>query len=75
MGYYIPMENIRTKKRGLAAIFALCPVRHILLLLSGALVLLHVCLRGNYALMRRLADGPAAAVRRFLAQLTAEVPF
>lgn len=75
MGYYIPMENIRTKKRGLAAIFALCPVRHILLLLSGALVLLHVCLRGNCALMRRLADGPAAAVRRFLAQLTAEVPF
>ncbi len=75
MGYYIPMENIRTKKRGLAAIFALCPVRHILLLLSGALVLLHVCLRGNYVLMRRLADGPAAAVRRFLAQLTAEVPF
>lgn len=75
MRYYIPMENIRTKKHGAAAIFALCPARHILLLVSGALVLLHVCLRGNYALMRRLADGPLAALRRFLAELTAIVPF
>lgn len=69
------MENIRTKKRGFAAIFCLCPARHVLLLLSGVLVLLHICLRGNYALMRRLADGPVAAVRRFLSRLTAGVPF
>lgn len=69
------MENIRTKKRGLSAIFALCPVRHILLLCSGALVLLHVCLRENYALMSSLADGPVAALRRVLSELTAAVPF
>lgn len=75
MRYYISMENIRTKKRGAAAIFALCPARHILLLVSGALVLLHVLLRGNYALMRSLADGPIAAVRQFLAELTSSAPF
>lgn len=69
------MENTRTKKRGAAAIFALCPVRHCLLLLSSALVLLHICLRSSHALMSSLADGAVAAIRRLLAELTAAVSF
>lgn len=72
---YGNMENVKTKKRGPAAIFALCPARHVLLAVSALLVLLHVCLRGNYELMRRLADGPVARLRRFLSELTAKLPF
>ena len=69
------MENVRTKKRGAAAIFALCPGRHCLLLISSALVLLHICLRSSYALMAGLSDGVVARVRRVLAELTAAAPF
>lgn len=69
------MENIRTKKRGAAAIFALCPGRHCLLLVSCGLVLLHICLRSSHELMVSLADGVIADLRRLLSGLTADLPF
>ena len=44
-----------TKKRG--GLFALCPAAHVIALLGAAVIALHLALRHNYALMRRLSDG------------------
>lgn len=49
------MEKTKTKKRGVAAIFAICPAAHILLLVSCAVTASHLALRGNTGLMRRLS--------------------
>lgn len=69
------MEKLKTEKRGAAAIFTLCPLRHILLLCSCGLIVLHLLLRHDRALMSRLAEGAVAPVRRFLSGLTASLPF
>lgn len=75
MRYYTNMEKVSEKKRGAAAIFALCPARHILTLVSAALILLHLCTRHDKALMRRVSDGVVQPVHRWLSGLTAALPF
>ena len=69
------METTKTKKRGLAAIFALCPAAHVLALLSGCVIGLHLLLRQNRALMRRLCAGYIHPFHQRLAVLTGKVPF
>ena len=69
------METTATKKRGLAAIFALCPKRHVLLLAAAGLIALHLLTRGNHALMVFLSDRLVRPLHRALGQLNAHVPF
>lgn len=69
------METVRKKKRGLAAIFSICPVRNSLLLLSAALIALHLAVRGNAALMERVSANAVRPVHRFLAQATGRLSF
>ena len=69
------METTLTKKRGLAAIFALCPRRHALLLASALLVALHLLTRSDHALMVLLSEKAVRPLHRALGQLNAHVPF
>ncbi len=69
------METKVREKRGLAAIFALCPKRHTLLLLSAALIALHLLTRRNCALMSFLSQKAVRPIHRLLGRLNAPVPF
>lgn len=63
------MDNVKTEKRGLAAIFRLCPVRHCILLLSASVILLHLLTRSsrsfNMALSKKLIRPVHFAMARF----------
>ena len=65
------MEKTRTKK----SLLRLAPGRHILLLVSGALILLHLLTRRSYALNRWLSGHFVRPAHRALSRLTALVPF
>lgn len=69
------METPVKEKRGLAAIFALCPGRHVLLLVSAGLVVLHLLTRHNHALMVTLSERFVRPLHRALGQLNAHLPF
>lgn len=69
------METTATKKRGLAAIWALCPKRHILLLVSAGLIALHLLTRGEHALMVFLSEQIVRPLHRALGSFNARVPF
>lgn len=69
------MENTAVKKRGLAAIFALCPAAHVIALLGGGLIALFFALRHNGALMQTLSERFVQPLHHALARLTAHLPF
>ena len=69
------MGTVKEKKRGLAAIFSICPWRNGILLLSAALIALHFAVRGNTVLMRQLSAAVVRPVHRFLARATGRLPF
>ena len=69
------MENTREKKRGFAAIWSLCPLRHVLLLLNAVIIAAHLATRGNYAWNRALSRSFVRPVHRFLARGTDLLPF
>ena len=69
------MEETSVKKRGLAAIWRLCPLRHALLLLNALIIGLHLATRGNYALNRQVSAIFVRPVHRALSQVTDLVPF
>lgn len=69
------MRDTKLKKRGLAAIFRLCPARHLLLLISAGLIALHLLTRDNKSLMGALSRRFVRPVHSFLARLSALVPF
>ncbi|MBQ6397973.1 MAG: DUF3810 domain-containing protein [Oscillospiraceae bacterium] len=69
------METKTKEKRGLAAIFALCPRRHVLLLVSAGLIALHLALRGRHELMVLLSEKVVRPLHRVLGSLNAHVPF
>ncbi len=54
------------KKRGLAAVFRLCPGAHICALLGGLIIALHLLLRGDRELMLRLSADFVRPVHRAL---------
>lgn len=59
------MELQERKKR---KIFMLCPAAHIVALMSAAVILLHVLLRDNHALMAALSQGLVRPVHRALSR-------
>ncbi len=68
--------NVETgKKRGLAAIWRLCPARHVLALASAALIALHLLTRRDRALNTAVSDGFVRPAHRALAKLCARLPF
>ena len=69
------METTLKKKSGPAAIFALCPKRHVLLLISAGLIALHLLMRGNHELMAFLSEKAVRPLHRALGALCAHVPF
>ena len=69
------MKTEKKEKRGLAAIFALCPGRHCLLLLSGLVIILHLATRGNHALNRWLSANFVHPLHRVLSAATNVLPF
>ena len=69
------METKTREKRGLAAIFALCPRRHVLLLVSAGLIALHLALRSRRELMGWLSEKIVRPLHRVLGSLNAHVPF
>ncbi len=69
------MDNTAVKKRGLAAMFALCPGAHFAALTGAGLIALFFCLRGNTALMLSLSAGLVHPLHLALARLTAPLPF
>ena len=75
MRYNTPMETTSVKKRGPAAIFSLCPGAHIVALVSACVIGLHLLLRHDRALMRRLSAGVIHPVHQRLAALTGRLPF
>lgn len=69
------MEKTNVKKRGIAAIFALCPVRHILLLMSLVLICAHLITRQNHELCVYLSDNFVRPVHFALTKFYAHVRF
>ena len=68
------METKEREKRGLAAIFALCPRRHVLLLVSAVLIALHLALRSRHGLMVWLSEKAVRPLHRALGSLNDHVP-
>ena len=69
------METRAVKKRGPAAIFALCPLAHVLALLGAGLIALFLALRHRPGLMQRLSLRIVQPLHHRLARLTAALPF
>ena len=63
------------EKRGFAAIWKLCPGRHVLALVSAGLIALHLLTRPDRALNAALSEGFVRPVHRALARLYAPLPF
>lgn len=63
------------RKSKLAAWFALCPAAHITALLSAAVIVLHLALRGDHALMARISENVVRPIHAALAQLSSHVDF
>jgi len=56
-------------------LYFLCPVRHLILLISAAVICLHLSLRHNQPLMIKLSDCIVRPVHRFLSVLNSHIPF
>ena len=69
------MEQLTTKKRGLAAIFRLAPGRHVLLLVSAAVIALHLATRTNRALNVWLSEHAVRPLHRLLGRVNSVFPF
>ena len=71
----MPMEKSAVKKRGLAAMLALCPAAHVVTLMSAGLILAFLALRQNTALMQALSAKLVQPLHRALARCTSRLPF
>ena len=69
------MEQTKEKKRGRAAIWKLCPVRHALLLLGCLLIGGHLATRRNYVLNRAVSEHFVRPIHRFLSRASDLLPF
>jgi len=63
------------QKSALGRFWRLCPVRHVLALVGGAVIGLYFLLRGNYALMQALSTGLVRPYHRAAGRLCALAPF
>ena len=69
------MEKSAVKKRGPAAMFALCPAAHAFALLGAGVLALFYALRHNRPLMQALSVRLVQPLHHALARLTARLPF
>ena len=69
------MEKTVEKKRGLAAIFALCPAAHVIAVLSAALIGAFFAEKTNAPLMRKLSAELIHPLHLRMAVLSAGLPF
>ena len=69
------MEKSPVKKRGPAAIFALCPAAHFIALSGAGFLALFFALRHNTPVMRAVSLRFVQPLHHILAQLTARLPF
>lgn len=69
------MEKSLVKKRGPAAIFALCPAAHVIALLGAGFLALFFALRHDAEKMRFLSLRVVQPLHHGLARLTARLPF
>lgn len=69
------MDAVVKKKRGIAAIWKICPLRHLALLVSLLLTGFHLFLRHNEALAEIVSAGFIRPCLRALAKFTAILPF
>lgn len=63
------------KRRGLAALYRLCPAAHIIALISALIIALHLLLRGNYALMQAMSQRVIRPLHRLMAVFAAHFEF
>ena len=69
------MEKSIVKKRGLTAIFALCPAAHLIALLGAGFIALFFALRHDAEKMRFVSQRLVQPLHRLLARITAHLPF
>ena len=69
------MEKSLVKKRGLAAMFFLCPAAHVIALLGACFTALFFSLRHDTGKMRFLSSRVVQPLHHALARLTAQLPF
>jgi len=69
------MRVLERKKRGVSAIFRLCPARHVLALLSMLVIALHLLTRRFYGLNLRVSERFVRPVHRALALYNARFRF
>lgn len=69
------MELKERKKGRIKALFDICPLRHILLLVAGLIVLSHLCLRPVYPLMKSLSGKVIRPLHDALARWLDPLPF
>ena len=69
------MEKETRKPNILLELIGSCKKREIVLLLSAAVILLHLALRGNKRLNCFLSEYAVRPIHRFLSRLTAQFPF
>lgn len=69
------MEKTAVKKRGPAAIFALCPAAHVIALLGAGFLALFFSLRHDGARMQAFSLRVVQPLHHLLARLTAALPF
>ena len=69
------METRTEEKRGLAAIYRLCPAAHVCAAVSALVIVLHLLLRHDYALMRRTSQNVIRPLHQALARLSSHAGF
>ena len=69
------MNTETRKRRGLAALYRLCPAAHIIALISALIIALHLLLRGNYALMQAMSQRVIRPLHRLMAVFAAHFEF
>lgn len=69
------MDAVTKKKRGIAAIWKVCLLRHVLIVLSLLLIAFHLYLRHNEALAEIVSAGFIRPALRAMAKYTAILPF
>jgi len=69
------MDAVVKKKRGIAAIWKICPLRHIISLVSLLLIGFHLFLRQNETLAETVSTGFIRPMLRVMAKFTSILPF
>ena len=69
------MKSVKEKEKGLRAWYKLCPARHVLILVSAAVIVTHLLTRPVRALNVWLSASVVRPAHRFLSRLSGLLPF